>query len=275
MKPAIKKAFLDTEDGQVLYRILGEGEALLLLHMTPRSGDEFRELMPIFAQQRCAIAMDLMGMGDSDPPPKPYSMADYARSAIALLDNLDLPKASILGNHTGAYIAAEIAAAYPERLEKLILCNIDLFNPTEQATLTERIHTNLQSQIDAAYLTARWSVREPYTGSADLNYRYFLDELKCHGHPPYGPLAVAQYCSTMPERLCSIQCPTLILSGSEDLKLLENLQLSTAENRQAVARAIPQAQFTEVEGGTLCMMNQIYEEIASIVINFLNEVGSS
>jgi hypothetical protein len=33
----VKRAFLDTEDGQILYRIAGEGEALVLLHMNPRS----------------------------------------------------------------------------------------------------------------------------------------------------------------------------------------------------------------------------------------------
>ena len=58
MNQLIKRAFLNTEDGQILYRIGGEGEPLLLLHMTPRSSDEFRELMPIMAQNRLLIAMD-------------------------------------------------------------------------------------------------------------------------------------------------------------------------------------------------------------------------
>ncbi|MEO0687146.1 MAG: alpha/beta hydrolase, partial [Cyanobacteria bacterium J06649_11] len=49
MSKKIKRAFLDTEDGQIHYRIGGEGEALLLLHMNPRSSDEYRELMPILA----------------------------------------------------------------------------------------------------------------------------------------------------------------------------------------------------------------------------------
>ncbi len=43
MFPRIKRAFLDTEDGQIHYRTGGEGKPLLLLHMNPRSSDEFRE----------------------------------------------------------------------------------------------------------------------------------------------------------------------------------------------------------------------------------------
>ena len=85
MKHSIKRAFLDTADGQILYRIGGAGAPLLLLHMTPRSSDEFRELAPILAQSRCAIALDLPGLGDSDKPPRVYSIADYAKTVIAPL----------------------------------------------------------------------------------------------------------------------------------------------------------------------------------------------
>ncbi len=42
MNQPIKKAFLDTEDGQIFDRIGGEGEPLVLLPMTPRSSDEFQ-----------------------------------------------------------------------------------------------------------------------------------------------------------------------------------------------------------------------------------------
>jgi pimeloyl-ACP methyl ester carboxylesterase len=82
MNKPIKRAFLDTEDGQILYRISGEGKPLLLLHQNFRSGDEFRELIPIFAQKRLVIAMDFLGLGDSDKPPRMYSIEDYAKTVI-------------------------------------------------------------------------------------------------------------------------------------------------------------------------------------------------
>ncbi|MEP0897782.1 alpha/beta fold hydrolase [Leptolyngbya sp. FACHB-1624] len=125
MVSRIKRAFLDTEDGQIHYRVGGEGKPLLLLHMNPRSSDEYRELMPIFVQQgRQVIAMDLMGFGDSDKPSRLYSVADYAKTAIALLDELGIEKTDVLGNHTGAFVSGEIAVAYPDRVNKLILGNV-------------------------------------------------------------------------------------------------------------------------------------------------------
>ena len=46
--------------------------------------------MPILGEHRLVIAMDLMGLGDSDLPPRVYSVADYAKTAIALWDELGI-----------------------------------------------------------------------------------------------------------------------------------------------------------------------------------------
>jgi hypothetical protein len=50
MNKPIKRAFLDTEDGQILYRICGAGEPLLLLHQNQQSSNEYLEMMPILAK---------------------------------------------------------------------------------------------------------------------------------------------------------------------------------------------------------------------------------
>lgn len=189
MNKLIKRAFLDTEDGQILYRISGKGEPLLLLHRSPQSSDEFRELIPIFAQKKCVIAMDMMGFGDSDKPPRIYSIADYAKTVILLLDELGITTTSILGNHTGAYVAAEVAAAYPQRVEKIILSNVDSFSEQEKAAIINRYSESFQIK-DGEHLLQRWLVYGKYTSDPELNHRCVLEEMKCHGYPPYGPLAV-------------------------------------------------------------------------------------
>ncbi len=84
MNIKVKRAFLDTAEGQIHYRIAGEGEPLLLLHMNPRSSDEYRELIPIIAQKKQVIAMDLMGFGDSDKPPRMYTISDYAQTEVVI-----------------------------------------------------------------------------------------------------------------------------------------------------------------------------------------------
>ncbi|MFB2978786.1 alpha/beta fold hydrolase [Microseira sp. BLCC-F43] len=269
----IKRAFLDTEDGQIHYRIGGEGEPLLLLHMNPRSSDEYRELMPILAQKYRAIAMDLLGLGDSDKPSRMYSMEDYAKTVVLLLDSLGLQTVSILGNHTGAYIAGEVAAAYPDRVEKIILCNVDNFSEETKAALAKKFE-DFKIKADGSHLMERWSARAEYIGSAELNHRWVLDDLKCFGYPLYAPWAVINYIDAVEERFRLIKCPILIMSGTEDIKQLERLGLSKADNRHFISTAIPQAKMVEIEGGTICMMNQMPEAIAKVVGDFLDGTGN-
>ena len=270
MKKQIKRAFLDTEDGQILYRIGGEGDPLLLLHMNPRSSDEFRELMPIFARNRRVMAMDLMGFGDSDKPPRMYTIADYAKNAIALLDELEIKKTSIFGNHTGAFVAAEVAAAYPDRVDKLILGNVPGFGEVGKAKLFELFDIGFKIKEDGSHLMARWLARSRYIGSAQLNHRWVLDDLKCFGYPLYAVWAVGNYCLEAEKRLRSIECPTLILWGLDDVQEFERLGLAKPENRHFVSQAIPHCKVVEFEEGTICMMNQMPEEVSKVVIDFLN-----
>lgn len=273
MNQLIKRAFLDTEDGQILYRIGGKGEALLLLHMTPRSSDEFREVISILVQNRQVIAMDLMGLGDSDKPPRRYSVADYARNAIALLDELGIKQSSILGSLTGGYIAGEIAAAYPERVNKLILGNVHGFDQEETDKIAQRYSEGFQIKADGSHLMSRWLARANYIGTGELNHRCVLEDLKCVGSPVYTGLAVANYCLDAPERFHSIKCPTLILSGDKALEPLEQAGLAKAKNQLWLSKAIPHSQRVELQGGTLWMMNQMSEEISKIVGSFLEQVN--
>ncbi|TVP58319.1 MAG: alpha/beta hydrolase [Nodularia sp. (in: Bacteria)] len=272
MKNLVKKAFLDTEDGQIFYKIAGEGKPLLLLHRSPQSSDEFRKLIPLLAANHRVIAMDMMGFGNSDKPPRIYAVADYAKTVIALLDELGITTTNILGNHTGAYVAAEVAAAYPERVEKLILSNVDKFSDQEKDTILNSYAEKFQIKADGGHLLPRWLVYSKYASSPEFNHRCFLEELKCHGHPAYGPLAVVDYLSCLDARFRLIKCPTLVLSGTEDIKELERLGLATAENRRLISQLIPHGKITEILGGTVCMMNQMAEEISQVVLEFLNAV---
>jgi len=273
MSKAIKRAFLDTEDGQIHYRIGGEGEALLLLHINPRSSDEYRELMPILAQKYRVIAMDLMGFGDSDKPSRLYSVADYAKTVIALFDELGIEKANILGNHTGAFVSGEVAAAYPERVNKLILCNVAGFGEAGKVDLMKRFDEGFVIKEDGSHLMERWLARARYVGSAELNHRWVLDDLTCFGYPLYAVWAVGNYCMEAAERFSLIKCPTLIVWGIDDVEEFERLGLALAKDRYFLSQAIPHGQFVEFPNGTICMMNQIPEEIAKAVLEFLDSVN--
>ena len=64
------------------------------------------------------IRCDLRGFGDTPLPPEPFNPAD---DVIGLLDALGIDRASVVGSSFGGRVALELAATYPQRLEKLVL----------------------------------------------------------------------------------------------------------------------------------------------------------
>lgn len=101
----------------------GAGPALLLLHGFTGSAASWRFLAGPLAAQRCLIAPDLIGHGQSDAPADParYSFPHAVADLLALLDALGVAQADVLGYSLGGRLALALAAAAPARVRALVL----------------------------------------------------------------------------------------------------------------------------------------------------------
>ena len=117
----MKRGYSNTPEGQIHYYTHGRGEALLMLHETPRSAWSFAPLMRRMGGRFRCLAPDTLGFGMSDAPPAKGKIEDLARSMIHFLDEHGIERAHVLGFHTGNKIAAAMAAGYPGRVAKVIL----------------------------------------------------------------------------------------------------------------------------------------------------------
>ena len=108
-------------EGTIHYVTAGAGDPVLLLHQTPRSWDEYRDVIPPSAENFSVIAMDTLGFGDSEKPSRPSSVEGYGRAVVAFLDALGIERTSIVGHHTGGVVAVEVAATHPDRVNRLVL----------------------------------------------------------------------------------------------------------------------------------------------------------
>ena len=119
----IRRAFADLSVGQVHYASCGDAAApaVLLLHQTPRSWLEYREVLPLIGKRFRAIAMDTPGFGDSTALHGPASIEGWAAVAVELLDALSIARAHVIGHHTGGVIALHLVAAHASRVASLVL----------------------------------------------------------------------------------------------------------------------------------------------------------
>src|SRR5437899_743907 len=67
------------------------------------------------------LAYDQRGLGQSDKPHVPYSMADYADAAAALMADQGWDEALVIGVSFGGMVAQELALRHPRRVTRLVL----------------------------------------------------------------------------------------------------------------------------------------------------------
>ena len=69
------------------------------------------------------LTLDLLGHGESDRPPDMwrYSMTEFGREVVALLDHLEIDEAAVMGTSLGANTTLEVASLAPERLRGMVI----------------------------------------------------------------------------------------------------------------------------------------------------------
>ncbi|MGB6144552.1 MAG: alpha/beta fold hydrolase, partial [Rhodanobacter sp.] len=96
---------------------------LLALHGWLDNAGSFARLAPRLAARWQVIALDLPGHGHSGhlPAGASYHYVDHVQAVLSAVDALQLDRYALLGHSLGAGIASLVAAARPERIERLLL----------------------------------------------------------------------------------------------------------------------------------------------------------
>jgi pimeloyl-ACP methyl ester carboxylesterase len=224
---AVRGTYLQTSAGQVHAVTAGasSGTPVLLLHQTPRSADEYREVLVALGRYRRLVALDTLGYGASDPPQAVHSIEAYADGVLAAADALGADRFDLVGHHTGGVVAIEVAARAPERVGRLVLSSTALIDASERARRAASPHTldAYRSGPDGRHLVGLWATRAPFypLDRPDLLDRFVADALRAHD-PSAGHRAVASY--RMEERLPSIAADVLCVGHEQDPHAIGSLE---------------------------------------------------
>ena len=100
----------------------GTGETLVLVHGFAGDKDNFTRMARFLTPHYRVICPDMPGFGDAGRDPQAgYGIAEQAERLRALLDQIAPGKVHLGGNSMGGFIAAQFAAAHPERVASLWL----------------------------------------------------------------------------------------------------------------------------------------------------------
>jgi pimeloyl-ACP methyl ester carboxylesterase len=164
----------------------------------------FGTLLPLLARTRRVIAFEQQGHGHTDDvPDRPFSFAQSARDAVALLRFLRVERADLLGYSNGGHIAIQLALDHPELVNRLVVVSAMTSRDGSDSQFWESFpHATIDQmppELRDAYLAAAHHPEELPTFFAKSVKRM----LEFQGWPP--------------EQLKAIRAPTLLLLGDRDV----------------------------------------------------------
>ena len=99
----------------------GSGRAIVFVHGHPFNRSMWRPQLEALGTEFRVIAPDLPGYGDSPVLREKVTMREFADAIVALLDQLEVDRAVVVGLSMGGLVGMELGLGYPERLHGLVL----------------------------------------------------------------------------------------------------------------------------------------------------------
>ncbi len=118
-----------TRDGNMHYVKQGSGFPLVMLHPLGTSTWAWHTVIDSMSQHFTCYAFDMLGHGESDKPTRHFNMPDYAQALDDACQLLNIHRGHYVGNSVGACLATEMAASFPDRLDKLVLVGCPVWDP--------------------------------------------------------------------------------------------------------------------------------------------------
>lgn len=112
---------MDLHGHTVVYRVMGSGPPVVLIHGMVNSSRHWRAVAERLADRYTVIAPDLVGHGDSATPRGDYSLGAHATVIRDLLSALSIERATFVGHSLGGGVAMVFFWQFPERVERLAL----------------------------------------------------------------------------------------------------------------------------------------------------------
>lgn len=234
---------------EIYYERSGAGPQLLFINGSGATIDRMAALLAGFGRSFDCLAYDNRGLGKSGPIHEPYTTADCAADALAVIDAVGWDSAHVLGLSFGGMVAQELAVTVPERVARLALLCTSPGGPMRSYPLEdlaemsvddrkEKMRTLIDTRFDAAWLAAHPSdqamvasmERTPPAGAGGERREGEVAQLEARkAHDAW-------------DRLPAIASATLVACGAYD-------GIAPLPNSEAIASRVAGAELRIYEGG--------------------------
>jgi 3-oxoadipate enol-lactonase len=242
----------------------GNGAPLLLIMGLGWASHAWHRSRPILSEKYRTIALDNRGVGRSEAPAGPYSIAQMASDAAAVLNVARVNTAHIFGVSMGGMIAQEFALQYPNKVRSLILGCTAAGGPQAVRAEQDALQV-LMTRGQNPDTFARAISRFIYDAGTSPERIEEDTALRRKWYPPadaYFAQLQAIVAWEAYSRLAQISAPTLVIHG-------ENDRLVPPENARLIAACIPGAKLVVIPGASHIFTTDQPDLAHAAILDFL------
>lgn len=268
--------FSNKTEISIYYEVHGkQGTPLLLVHGLGASKLKWPSgFIQQLAVNHQVIIFDNRGTGQSDKPQTSYTFEQFVGDALGVLDDAGFGKAYVMGVSMGGAVAQHLALQQPERVYGLILLGasfggMDHSKAVRPKPETLEILAQASSGDEAQDTRNLWPImystnflKEQESALEEGLAKYF--SYNYPATPGYARQLQFQMMSTHDtyDKLGDISCPTLVMTGEEDL-------IVPSRNAQIMAKCIPNAQIIKYSDTGHLAYVQKPEQVAKDIADFI------
>ena len=153
----VVKSYVTTSGGQIhLARVAGDGPPVVFVHKTVSTYRMWLGVMAALPAGREMIALETPGFGESFDPPAQVPITAYADWLCEALDGLGVTRCHLVGHHTGAVIALDMASRRPDLVASLTLIGPLPLSAQERREHAERFNRPFPPTASGGYLLDTW-----------------------------------------------------------------------------------------------------------------------
>lgn len=228
-KNPAQNGYSDVNGLRMYYEIYGAGKPLVLIHGGGSTiQTSFKNLIPLLAGTRQLIAMELQAHGRTNDRQQGLSFAQDADDVATLLKNLRIEKADFLGYSNGGQTCIEIALRQPDITNKLVIASAFYTRSGSPAKFWDGFDRVTVNDMPEVLQIAQLEVNG---NDKDRLLNMFNRDVQ----------RMKTFVGWTDADLRSIQAPTLVLNGNEDV--------SSPEHAVEMYRLIPDCKLAILPGG--------------------------
>lgn len=265
--------FVEQPKFRLHYQQYGSGPPLIFLHGLSFDSRMWNEQLAYFQNSYLSIGLDFRGHGFSDAPDIEYSLETYVADVSALMNDLHLPSAQIIGLSLGGAVAIEFACRYPDRADALVLVSSAVNGHNWSNAWREvmrRVRSEGTEKSVQSSLRKYWLQDPMFKGvRGQLKYSALLRSMaeQFSGKPILNGSLNTDETASAEDRLSQIKQPVCVISGAED-------RFDFKQIARKMAARFHRVEWHQIPDAGHMLNLEIPDQFNAIVESFLSKVDA-